>query len=82
MPKLNPVKELLGGASYCEDTSVNKTRKDKSCDLCNNSIPKGSAHIGAKLFCDEYYPVNFCNDCKMDYSYQLSQMRQGKYDEL
>lgn len=76
----NPVKELLEGSYFCEDTSVSSTRKIKFCSLCSDTIPVGSTHIGAKLFCDEYYQVNFCNECKDRYSSELTAMRNKEYD--
>lgn len=76
----NPVKELLEFSYFCEDTFVSKTRTKKCCSLCEETIPVGSAHIGAKLFSDEYYQVNFCNDCKDRYSVELTAMRNKEYD--
>ena len=80
MAKTNPVKEMMRGASYAESTSVGKTRKDKTCSICGSSIPKGSAHNGAKVYQDEYYQYDFCNDCEERYKLQLGMMRDGKYD--
>lgn len=80
MGKLNPVKEMMRSSSYTEGTSVGKTRKDKICDICGADIPKGSAHTGAKLYCDEYTQVAFCNKCEIQYAVQLKLMREGKYD--
>ena len=80
MSKINPVKEMMRGTSYCESTSVSSTRKDKSCSICGVSIPKGSAHSGAKVYQDEYTQLNFCNDCEERYPLQLKEMKNGKYD--
>ena len=80
MAKLNLVKDMAQGSSYEESTSVGKTRKDKTCDICGGAIPKGSAHSGAKMFNDEYYQVDFCNVCEKKYKLQLKDLRGGKYD--
>lgn len=80
MSKYNPVKELLEGCYFYENTSVSSTRKSKACSLCSATIPVGSAHIGAKLFGGEFFQVDFCNDCKDRYSVELSEMQNQKYD--
>jgi hypothetical protein len=80
MDQFNPVKEMLEGCYFYESTSVSCTRKDKSCSLCSNTIPRGSAHTGAKLFCDEYFQVDFCNDCVERYKTELAAMKNQEYD--
>lgn len=77
---INPVEKMLENSYFCEDTIVYSTRKDKICDICSGIIPKGSAHIGAKLFSDEYYQVNFCNSCKEAFFTELAAMRNKEYD--
>jgi len=81
MPQRNPVRRLLKGSYYYEDTSVGKTRSTKCCDLCDGIIPKGSSHIGSKIFCDEFRQVNFCKSCEKTYAHELSEMRKQKYDD-
>lgn len=80
MAKSNPIKDMMEGSSYYESTSVGSTRKNKTCDVCDGNIPKGSRHIGAKVYRDEYTQVNICNACEERYVLQLKDMRIGKYD--
>jgi hypothetical protein len=80
MDENNPVKDMLKGSYYYENTSVKSTKKYKVCNLCVCPIPVGSAHKGAKLFNDEFYQVNFCPACEETYANELSEMRSGKYD--
>lgn len=76
----NPVKEALNGSYFYENFSVARTRKNKSCGICGGSIPAGSAHKGAKLFCDEYYDLNICSSCETTYEKELGEMRRGEYN--
>ena len=77
----NPVKEMLEGSYYYESTSVGRSRKSKTCSLCGNSIPTGSASNGAKLFHGEFYQVDFCQECETNFSSELAEMRSGNYDD-
>jgi len=80
--KTNPVKEMLEGAYYYENTSVGRTRKDKTCDICSSTIPTGSSHNGATIFNSEFTNVIFCEACEMKYSTELAEMENGEYDDF
>lgn len=78
----NPIQKMMEEyrAYFYESTSVGSTRKIKSCDVCGSSIPKGTAHKGAKIFNDGYMQVDFCPNCSKTHANEISEMSSGKYD--
>lgn len=78
---LSPVREMMQGSYFYESTSVGKSRKSKSCSLCSRTIPAGSTVIGAKLFNDEFYQVDFCESCLETHKEELSLMKERKLDD-
>lgn len=80
--EVNVVKNMVTeyGAYYYESTSVGKSRKAKSCDICGASIPKGTASTGAKMFNGDFFQVDFCNSCVDIHSTHMKEMSNGSYD--
>jgi len=65
---MSKVKEALSdfhGTAYYERADVKRTRKTKTCDVCQNEIPSGSHHLGYRFYGEDGdWPVfNVCNTC-------------------
>ena len=65
---MSKVKDALSefhGTAYYESADVKRTRKTKSCDVCGNTIPSGSHHLGFRFYGDDGdWPVfNVCDTC-------------------
>jgi len=77
----NLVKEALSDSCFYEMKSVKTTRKVKSCGICSGTIPVGTAHKIAVIFCDSFNQLNICNECKEKYKNELVAMEHGEYDD-
>lgn len=81
----NKVKEALEewhGLEFYERVDIKKTRKSKSCNVCGNSIPAGSSHLGFRFYGEDGdWPVFIvCNDCEKNHSGDLNLIREHKVD--
>lgn len=65
MSKIQKGLDNFYGVSYYERADIKRTRKDKTCNVCNNIIPAGSSHQGYRFYGEDGdYPVfNVCNEC-------------------
>lgn len=82
----NPVKDAVQefwGTAYYESGSVSCTRKDKTCEICSKTIPKGSAHTFHKFYAEDggWPTFNVCSKCNKTYDKFINEMANGDYND-
>jgi len=70
MSKIQEALNEFHGLEYYEKASIKKTRSDKTCDVCWETIPKGSSHYGGRFYGDDGdWPVFIvCETCQAKYA--------------
>lgn len=76
-----PLEERLSNAYFYEMKTVKKTRKSKSCGICNGDIPAGSEHRVATIYEAEHYPLNICSYCESLHKEDIEKMCRHELDE-
>ena len=78
----NPIKEIFDfGGYFYEMKTIKKTRKEKTCRVCGETIPSGSGHLIAVVFIHEFRNLNICNECEKKYKNEIENMKEGLYNE-
>lgn len=70
------INEELSGSYFYEERRVGSTRKSKTCDICGNNIPIKSGHLIFKMYGDDYYDFDICNNCEKNEKELLSEIRE------
>lgn len=65
MSKVQEALNEFHGTDYYESADVKRTRKAKTCHVCNETIPAGSHHLGFRFYGEDGdFPVfNVCDEC-------------------
>ena len=86
MSKIKEALEDFHGTAYYERADVGRTRKTKSCDVCENTIPSGSHHLGFRFYGEDGdWPVfvvcDSCAETEKNSLYLIEQYENEEEDE-
>ena len=66
---------------YYEKHSVGSTRREKTCGICGEDIPKGSSHNFYKFYgmVSDFPTLNVCQKCEVEHKEELRRMKNNEF---